>query len=186
MTREGLKSMNDMNDIPDKIKSPTLSYPQLLKLISSKTNLSTNTIEKVYIALIDYLIENLKVNGRTKFQWLGTFVCKTTKGGEKWMPQRGQSEQVLKYCFPKRKVYFYPASTFNENLNEDYGVNQFRAESKSYKRGDLIESGSALKAERNVMVKNLIREEVKKKDKDELEEMINEELVADVDWSCEQ
>lgn len=142
--------------ISNKYRKPLLTHSELMKVLSLRTHLSEKSVRKVYTALIEYLIEDLKSNGKTRLQWLGNFYSDISEGGVRKVPSL-DGQLVDKYCSPKRKVRFIPAESFIENLNEDLGVNSLRVAREQYKKGQLITADSPLKVERQVAVKNAIQ-----------------------------
>lgn len=165
----------------NRYRKPALTHTELMNLLSMRTHLSTKTVTRVYIALIEYIIEDLKSNGKTRLQWLGIFYSRMTEGGVKNVPQP-DGTMVEKYCTPKRKAYFVPAVTFEENLNEDLGVNSLKQAREKYKKGQLITASSPLKIEREQAVKAIIEQEALNRkmgyDDDEIE-IDEEDLTLD-------
>ena len=143
----------------NRYRKPLLTHSELMTVLSLRTHLSEKSVRKVYTALIEYLIEDLKCNGKTRLQWLGNFYTDMSEGGVRKVPSP-DGQLTDRYCSPKRKVYFVPAESFEENLNEDLGVNSLRVAREQYKRGQLIEADSPLKVERQVAVKNAIQDVV--------------------------
>ena len=165
-------------------RKPLLNYNELMTLLSIRTRLSEKSVKKVYQALIEYLIEDLKTNGKTRLKWLGTFDSYVTEGGVRMIPV-GNGKRVEKYCSPKRKVKFTPAESFDENLNLDLGVNSIRTAREKWKKGQLIENDSPLKIERGIAVKNAINEmaiKAKNRNPDEIEIAEEELSIMDEEW----
>lgn len=150
-------SRKTKNPLSNKYRKPLLTHAELMKVLSMRTHLSEASVRKVYSALIEYIVEDLKCNGKTRLQWLGSFYADMSEGGIRKVPSK-DGKVVEKYCAPRRKAYFTPADTFLDNLNEDLGVNSLRAVREQYKKGQLIETGSPLKIERQIAVRNAIQD----------------------------
>lgn len=175
-----------MKQVPKMSKNKTtLTYGEFVKVMRLRTGLSEKTINKLYEAMVDFIIEELKVNGKVYLKWLGYFYTYWTDGVVKNVPNR-EGGTIRRYCAPKRKVEFKTTETFRDNLNSAIGNNTLRDAQDTYKKGELIEAGSALQDERDRYVQNLIfkeAEESRKKAKetnyldledgeDELDELI--------------
>lgn len=139
-------------------RKTTLTYGEFVKVLRLRTGLSEKTINKVYEAMIDFIIEELKVNEKVYLKWLGYFYTYWTEGGERNVPHR-DGGFIKRYCAPKRKVAFKETDTFRDNLNNAIGDNTLRDAQDTYKKGSLIEAGSKLQDERDRYVQNLIFKE---------------------------
>lgn len=149
------------NPTSNKYKKPTLTHNELMSVLSLNARVSVKTVKKVYQALVEYIIEDLKCNGKTRLQWLGVFYADIVDGGVKKVPCP-EGGMIERYCSPRRRAYFIPAESFAENLNEDLGVNSLKQARQVYKRGQVITAQSPLKIEREQAVKNLIEKEALK------------------------
>lgn len=145
----------------NKYRKPTLTHNELMSVLSINSGLSVRSANKFYRALIEYIIEDLKCNGKTRLQWLGVFYADITEGGIKKVPNP-DGTMTERYCSPRRRAYFIPSGTFSESLNEDLGVNSLSKARREYKKGQVITSTSPLKLEREQAVKNLIAKEALK------------------------
>lgn len=170
------------NPLSNKYRKSILSYTELIQILSLNTNLSNKVVERVYKAFVDFLTEELKVNGKIKLKWLGVFYSDITEGGERKMPTR-DGKSVRRYCAPKRKVRFIPSTVLISNLNEEIGVNSFRNNKEDKKKGKLIESTSPIKFEREVAVKNIIEQEaIKQRMGLDPNLDIDDDLISSEEW----
>lgn len=153
-----LKKMSERKPLSNKYRKSLLSYNELIQILSLNTNLSNKAVEKVYKALIEFLTEELKINGKIKLKWFGFLYSDILEGGERKLPTR-DGQMVRRYCPPKRKVRFVPSTVLLANLNEEIGVNSFRDNKEKAKKQKLIEPATQLKFEREAAVKNIIEQE---------------------------
>lgn len=171
------------NPIVNKYKKALFTHTEIMQIVAMKSKYSVKTVNKVYSNLVDFLVEALKTNGKIRLKGLGTFYAETTEGGERYVPVPTGGRE-LKYCHPKRKLFFTPSENFLDGLNEDFGVNVLRNEQKKLKRGELIESNTPLKLEKEQLVKSLIQQEAQGKKVewiDELDDFDEDDLESDIE-----
>lgn len=171
------------NPIVNKYDKMLFTHTEVMQIVAMNSKCSIKTVNKVYAYLVDFLVEAMKTNGKIRLKGLGTFYAETTQGGERYVPTVTGGRE-LRYCHPKRKLFFTPSSNFLKGLNEDFGINALRAEQDKRKKGDLIESNTPLKLEKELLVKTLIKQEAQGKKVewiDELDDFDEDDLVSDVE-----
>ena len=80
--------MGERKPLSNKYRKSLLSYNELIQILSLNTNLSNKAVEKVYKALIEFLTEELKINGKIKLKWFGFLYSDILEGGERKLPTR--------------------------------------------------------------------------------------------------
>lgn len=148
----------------NRYKTPSLTHKELISLMAMRTRTSEKVVSKLYKALADYIIEELKITGVVRLQWLGVFYSYMTEAGVRKVPN-AEGKRVDVYCPSRRKVAFTPSESFKENLNEEIGTNTLKTLSERHKSGELIEKDTPLKAIREVAVNNMIKDVVEKQKK---------------------
>lgn len=134
-------------------KKRATTYLDMIMALRVKTGLSEQTIRKVYMALVEYIIEELKIGNIVRLRYLGNYVIKNVGGYSKKMPDVKSGQMIEKFIEPNVKIKFLVAESFSETIKEPLGY------SKKKGKGELIEAGSILKEQKNVLVRNLLKKE---------------------------
>lgn len=133
------------------------TYLDMLMALRVKTGLSEQTVRKVYLALVEYILEEIKMNNIARLRFLGNFYSKYSGGYVREMPNVKTGEMVERYVKPSMKVKFVVAESFVNSVSEPLGKQQ-----TTDKESSLIDANSELKEQKNVLVKNLLKDEAYK------------------------
>lgn len=152
------------------------THQEFCQIMSLKTGLKDKTIKRVYDVLLDYITDELKINGQVRLRGLGVLRLEERGSYIKPMPDKITGKMVDRFINAKMLPKFRPTETFVENLNLPLGESTAKNKMK-HKKGTLIEAGSELKWQREQLVKNLIAEEMFKRDS--MEDMSDDEFNID-------
>lgn len=145
-----------VNDIKRENAAP---FGDLIKVVAHKAKLTPKSIQKVYNAIYDYIIEELQLREVVYLKGLGYFGAIQIGGYDRLLPENfGSTNLIYKYIPPQYKIKFRPTPKFVDMVNSPIG----QRKEKKYKRGELIAPTSELKQERRAMVKSMLMNEGKK------------------------
>lgn len=141
-------------------------FSDFIKIVSHKAKLSPKTVQKVYNAMLDYIVEELQLREAVYLRGLGYIGAIPVGGYDKLMPETfGSTNMVYKYVPPQYRISYKPTPTFIEKVNTPIGNKKDKkkkSKPKPHKYGMLIENNSDLKEQRRAIVKTLIRDEGRK------------------------
>jgi len=137
-------------------KEQAAPFSDLLKVVSYKAHLKPKTIQKVYDAIYEYIVEELQLREAVYLKGMGYFGAIPKGGYDKLMPETfGSAKMVYKYVPPYFAIRFKATEKFMESVNSPIGAKK----EKAYRRGQLIEPSSDLKEKRRALVKTMLRDE---------------------------
>ena len=149
-------SRGGVNDIKRENAAP---FGDFIKVVAHKAKLTPKSVQKVYNAMYDYIIEELQLREVVYLKGLGYFGAIQIGGYDKLLPEGfGMKNLVYKYVPPQYKIKFRPTPKFVDMVNSPIG----KKKEEKHKRGELITPTSKLKQERRTMVKNMLMNEGKK------------------------
>lgn len=99
--------------------SKKLSFQNFITLLSYRTKTSERRIKKIYDAMIQLIIEELKTSGEINLRNFCTISLKYIDGGDRYVPKcAGSTETVLKYCKPTVTVSIKPSPSIRKTIKE--------------------------------------------------------------------
>ena len=94
----------------------TITFPEFIKKLSIRTNLSEKSVRKVYNALFELTTEELRFADSVKLKRFGTFYTLNRGGHDKRVPNP-DGTTTMKYIEPYQIVRFKPSGEFVNYAN---------------------------------------------------------------------
>ena len=134
-------------------------FSDLIKVSAYKAGLKPKTVQKVYDAIYEYIVEELQLREAVYLKGVGYFGALLVGGYDKLMPETfASSNMVWRYVPPQFKIRFAPTKKFIEEVNTPIG----EIKKEPHRNGQLIDAKSDLKEKRRAAVKTLLRDEGRK------------------------
>jgi nucleoid DNA-binding protein len=179
-----MMAVRTMGRTPNEVKEDkkrVSTYLDMLMALRADTGLSEVTIRKVYLALVKYVLDELKMNGVVRLRYIGNFYVRFFGGYAKDMPNPRTGEMIPRFVKPTMRVKFVSSEKFKNALDEPLSEEQ---KNRKGKLSALIEPDSELKEQKEVLVKNLLKKESYKlthpeefPKKNKLDTLLDDELI---------